>query len=519
VETHPAGQVLFRQQDPSSKVYILCEGEVEVRVCKPEDVPTEGATKKQGSKKMTPRLCSDYNLHSLLTMEQVQSQIEKGFGGRLQETSKGKHFRFLTSEGFSSFSQVSHLGKLVATLKAPRCFGEASPTSNLPRNASILCKTEVRVITLAKHTFQRAMMEVMARLRFFNDRLPGSNNPALSQRHPSTLFRDRSFPAGYVFMNEGISMSEPAIYLIKSGTVEFRRYRACSENPAYVLSGAPLDESSWQRTAARPPTGVAGSRRAASAALRRGMLASRSGRKQRTPRADFGEEICYDELGSEGIFCSLPFFPMTTGEPFTVVAKGPVECFHAGGSSMQKMPEDVKSKIRKILLKQLKARILRLPPEEIEDEGVYDYLASPGRTSSSFYKNLEESPRRRVTYQEYLESVVREFEDEAKPPKESEMEGQATASETKSGLAKGRSSMMSSAGSLGSRPSVAFADTIDDMSEDEKASQKHRALPGLHKENKWLQRGATHQLVARGGGPKMNITKSLELSHSKTMRA
>lgn len=47
--------------------------------------------------------------------------------------------------------------------------------------------------------------------------------------HPSKSFSLQSFPQGFQFTYEGIVMTEPAIYVLKSGRVEFRRYRRGSE--------------------------------------------------------------------------------------------------------------------------------------------------------------------------------------------------------------------------------------------------------------------------------------------------
>jgi len=386
----PAGQVIFRQQDPPGNCYILCEGAVDIYKCGPEAVPREGEARKL-KRIMTPRTCTMFDLSQMYTLIDAKRAAKGVF-------SQGA--RYLTLEKFSSYCKNSVLGPKVATLTAPACFGELALKNTAPRAATVKCKTACRLIVLEKQHVLGVLFEVMAKIRFFNDRLPGIKDIEYRMDHPSQHFHLRTFPPGYQFLYEGIVMTEPAIYVLKSGSVEFRRYRRVSQNPAYVLSNLPMVESSWKSLTARPRTGVAGSTKSIPPPV------SRSGKH--TPRENLGEEVVCDEMLDEGVFCTLPFFPLFSVEPFTVVATTHIQVFHAGAEKVRKMPADALSGIRKHLLLSLKERIRKLPEEVAEvDTQLFNI------TGEGFYKNILDDARKHMikykpTYEEHLQKLKQE---------------------------------------------------------------------------------------------------------------
>lgn len=387
----PPGQVIFRQRDPPGNCYVLCEGTTDVYICSQEFLPQEGE-KRKVKNKMTPRTCLMYDLSQLFTLVDAKRAGKGVFT---------KDSRFLTLEKFSSFDKDSMLGKKVASLDAPAVFGELALKNTQPRAATIACKTACRLMILEKNHLMGVLTDVMARIHFFNDRLPGVTDGEYRIDHPSKHFSLRAFPQGFQFMYEGIVMTEPAIYVLKSGTVEFKRYRRVSHNPAYVLSHLPLVESSWKSRTARPRTGVAGSQTSKKS---RGQ----SGRKH-TPREDLGEEVVCDIMEDEGVFCTLPFFPLHCVEPFSVVASSPIEVFHAGGQDVKKIAADSLASIRKHLLWQLKERIRKLP-EEVAESETAQMFDTRGET---FYKTISKQGRKhlvqyKITYEEHVQRLKKQ---------------------------------------------------------------------------------------------------------------
>ncbi|OLP76853.1 hypothetical protein AK812_SmicGene43157, partial [Symbiodinium microadriaticum] len=213
-------------------------------------LPREGERRKL-KRTMTPRTCTMFDMREFTTLVEAM-RGSKGFR---------KDQRYLTLERFSCFCKASVLGPCVVTLEAPACFGELALKNTQPRAATVKCRTKCRLMILEKQHVLHVLTEVMARVRFFNDRLPGIGDAEYRMDHPCQYFSLRKFPQGYQFTHEGIVMTEPALYVLKSGALEFRRYRRTSQNPVYVLSHLPMVESAWKSVAARPRTGVAGSKR------------------------------------------------------------------------------------------------------------------------------------------------------------------------------------------------------------------------------------------------------------------
>lgn len=387
----PAGQIIFRQRDPPGNCYVLCEGTTDVWICGHELLTQEGERRKV-KQKMTPRTCTMFDLSQLFTLVDAK-RAGKGVFNQAS--------RFLSLEKFSSFDKDSILGKKVASLEAPAVFGELALKNTQPRAATIKCKTKCRLMVLEKNHLMGVLTDVMARIHFFNERLPGVKDGEYRMDHPSKFFSLRTFPQGFQFMYEGIVMTEPAIYVIKSGSIEFKRYRRVSHNPAYVLSHLPLVESSWKSRTARPRTGVAGSQTSKKS---RGQ----SGRKH-TPREDLSEEVICDTMVDEGVFVTLPFFPLHCVEPFTVVASSPLEVFHAGGQEVRKIAADSLSSIRKHLLWQLKERIRKLPEDVAESETV-EMFETRGE---AFYKTIAREGRHhlvqhKLPYEEHVQRLKKQ---------------------------------------------------------------------------------------------------------------
>lgn len=110
-------------------------------------------------------------------------------------------------------------------------------------------------------------------------------------------------------------------------------------------------------------------------------------------------------MREEGVFCTLPFFPLFCEELFSVVAASPVEVFHIASDNIKKLGADYVPLLRKHLLLQLKERIRKLPSDVAEvGEDAAQAFDSKGHP---FYKAILEEARRhhrkyKPTYEEHI---------------------------------------------------------------------------------------------------------------------
>ncbi|CAE8609659.1 unnamed protein product [Polarella glacialis] len=365
VEDVPKGQVIFRQGDAPGNCYVVMSGNISVCIAREVPGPTE-KSKRDGCS--TPRLA-----HDLTGLKTIQEEIdffakrEQDKPGRLpaKKHKKEERCRYKTLEGFHSFDEDSFLGPEVGVLGPGAVFGEKALEEDHPRAASTRCRSNCRFLIIDSKVYTKVAGEIMEKVHYFSNHLPGLRNLGYRLRHPSIHFQEQSISEGFTFLFEGIHASEAVIYLIRSGIVEFRRYRNSTENPAYVLSSQPLQSSSWKSRCGRPVTGVAGSDRTMTAS---GGPPSRGvSMKGRVRPKLLGRQVTWDMMDS-GAFCSLPFFPISSPEPFTAVAVTPMEVYIARGSHAEKLlrDQDLMHSLCGLLLGQIKDRVRRLPLEELD---------------------------------------------------------------------------------------------------------------------------------------------------------
>lgn len=429
-----AGQVIFRQGDPPGDCYIVLSGSIAVLVNKGDNqksLPTHRGehvsdrlstwtsyvehtkTKSLDREKI---LIKHANMLSKAAMlgpvefataqeaveaertkcSQVLSQPKATVGcyaeGRLSlkktraSTMSNQMMqdmlRFRTSEGFSSFTEASKLGDQVVVLGKGVVFGELALRNNKPRAATIRCLEECEFLVIGKDMFTQILAEVNAKLRYLDEHVPGMKQLGYKLNRPSALFTDRSFPAGHCFFYEGITASSAELFILRKGTIEFRRYRSNTDNPAYVLSHRPLETTSWHSFCERPRTGVAGSQ--AGLSMNRtgsrgptGGSANQGGRGliigPSPPASRAGRQVVYDTIRQDTSFSSLLFFPMLCPEPFTVVAVTPVEVYHCGSMQSEQLAPTMKKTIRNHLLSDLRHRVRNLAERLDEFQLVFDF--------------------------------------------------------------------------------------------------------------------------------------------------
>eukprot|EP00930_Biecheleria_cincta_P077200 TRINITY_DN6447_c0_g1_i1.p1 TRINITY_DN6447_c0_g1~~TRINITY_DN6447_c0_g1_i1.p1 ORF type:complete len:1121 (-),score=248.96 TRINITY_DN6447_c0_g1_i1:57-3023(-) len=413
-------QVLFRQGDPPGDCYVVAEGSIDIFIFKEVDAL---GRKVRARDFPTPR--SEDDPTRLKTINQEYEHFKKTF--ETQEARKnpgnvsefevwGKAARYSTTEGNSAFGEVSKYGEKVATLSRGAVVGELALQNNKPRAATVRCSTDCVFLVLSKDVFQRVLGALVDKMRFFNANLPGLSKLQYRENHPSILFHRRIFPAGYKFLFEGIFAIEPALFLLFSGSVEFRRFRNSTDNFAYsqghkpLMDSKPLDQvlgGLSPRAAAAAATGLQeGSNRASLqsptiAGRRNAIMELPPGIEHLHERLKMGIEAAPAEglgghqldvttaplsrteknvagptawtrpasrsssqvtcgvSGDADVFCTMPFLPMALAEPFTVVAASNVEAYHIGGSDCDKLPPKLHMELRKHLVQKMDATLRR----------------------------------------------------------------------------------------------------------------------------------------------------------------
>lgn len=377
-------QVLFRQGDPPRDCYVVVEGSIEIFIFK--EVDGDGKKAKRSSHP-TPRSEQEDPKKLSTIREEIdyhEKRAEATGSGKtrkdLQVWTKGA--RYASTEGNSSFGEASRYGVKVATLTNGAVVGELALQNNVPRAATVRCSEDCVFLLITKDVFQRVLGALVEKMRFFNFNLPGLSKMQYRENHPSILFQRRVFPAGYKFLFEGIFAIEPALFMLFSGAVEYRRFRKTSDNFAYLQGHKPLIDSRpveevlsnlsprvpepgsgsvMQRMSLAAISSEAGSllerdpdasARTSSSRLGAEQLAGPTALWTRPLSRSQSQVTCNNSSDAE-VFCTMPFLPMGIAEPFTVVAVSNVEAYHIGGPNCDKLPPKLVSELRKHLLKKM----------------------------------------------------------------------------------------------------------------------------------------------------------------------
>lgn len=233
-----------------------------------------------------------------------------------------------TVDGFSRYHEESFLGIQVNTLEAGSLLGELALMNDQPRTATVQCLADCKLLVIRRNDFDNVLKEEMIRkgddkLRFLIDHLPGMRDVAVPKNgknvHPCYFFRKATFPRGHSFLSEGVA-TEPAIYVVCRGLVEFRR-------------AAPGSRAGSSRAQCALPTGM---RRPKSSTGLLGRIHS-----SQLPGQNAVEEkptgiTRHGVLVAGGVFGTLP---ISAKEPFTVVvASTACEVFYLAGADIAKLP-------------------------------------------------------------------------------------------------------------------------------------------------------------------------------------
>mmetsp|Transcript_69097 Transcript_69097/g.131845 ORF Transcript_69097/g.131845 Transcript_69097/m.131845 type:complete len:962 (+) Transcript_69097:139-3024(+) len=135
------GDVVFRQGDPGCNCYIILDGQVGVYQHKPRfclNFPT-------------PR--TRFPLESFITKAEERKLHANDDPAGLVQSESLMHYRWVTHEGFSTFSANSTLGDCIAKLEGGSLFGELALMNNAPRACSIKAHQQCHMLTIGKEDY------------------------------------------------------------------------------------------------------------------------------------------------------------------------------------------------------------------------------------------------------------------------------------------------------------------------------------------------------------------------------
>eukprot|EP00929_Paragymnodinium_shiwhaense_P096993 TRINITY_DN58760_c0_g2_i1.p1 TRINITY_DN58760_c0_g2~~TRINITY_DN58760_c0_g2_i1.p1 ORF type:complete len:525 (+),score=127.65 TRINITY_DN58760_c0_g2_i1:46-1620(+) len=279
-------EILFRQGDPSKDCYLILSGSVEVRVRpEPSDsprVPPPGLSFEEQeadlklAEQQRPRLCSlarCFRAFSGAQAEEDEEGVKQAWAEPKAEKSNGKiqnknkvktpeemwlekpdlvpyeRRRYFVTEGHSSFTVNSKLGKRLATLGRNAVVGDFGVITNRPRSASVKVLEDCMFLVFPKEDITNMAQDFevarfVARRMFFQqvpgfkeyDKLhwnPGDELSAERPLHPCEQFREENFKQGHEVLSQDV-MADPVIVIVKTGEVAFRRPTGLLPKPCFT---------------------------------------------------------------------------------------------------------------------------------------------------------------------------------------------------------------------------------------------------------------------------------------------
>jgi len=234
--------------------------------------------------------------------------------------------RYKTTDGFSTFHDDSTIGNRVSMLGEGEVFGERALANQGTREASVKCLTPCEFVVVDFASYQTVLRERAARAQFFAQMVAGCDGNACF------YFEKDTFAKGHVLLDEGIT-TEPRIFIIEKGSVEFRR----CEGESPFQGGGTMDDPAKE--------------------YQKSTLCRSTSRSQTSRLA-----LQYDSLTAGDMFGSLGAVPVhKTYEPFSVVVTSE-ECVvhYTTTTSIQLIPADMMKPMRDILINGLITRLCRL---------------------------------------------------------------------------------------------------------------------------------------------------------------
>lgn len=232
------GDVVFRQGDRPARLYYVVSGKVGVLISGPDKPKTPPYTKAKSLEEEEEKHSSKFSLDYWLLKFGFLATDDKL--RRAQEADRNNYAIFsrkFTYEQMSTNALASTYGNQVAVLGPGKCFGEMALRNDDRRNATIKCLTDCEFLAVHKEDFD---VKLCDKLCFIQKAVPGFKNFEFAgdpKFHPGNMFESKLYEKGEVLLEEAAG-GRPGIYIIRTGTVSFRR------NVLFTL-GAQRDRRTW----------------------------------------------------------------------------------------------------------------------------------------------------------------------------------------------------------------------------------------------------------------------------------
>jgi len=234
------GQLVYREDDPAQNCYIITDGLVHLHTNNQQVLQGDRAGPPEERRRLsrsgfTPR--GSYNPESYSTLTEAKAS-------RARSTEKHRARRYRTAEGHSTFSEDSQLGNYYAVHKAEETgcfFGQGSLAAEECKwDHTAKCLKTCHFLVIRSRDYRTCLKRAKSCHTFFSLNLPGLKQNPDVRPHPNDFFHPEVVSAGHHFLEEGMSMLEPSVYIIFKGQVALKRFRVSAGNPGWLLGGRPM---------------------------------------------------------------------------------------------------------------------------------------------------------------------------------------------------------------------------------------------------------------------------------------
>mmetsp|Transcript_25155 Transcript_25155/g.58426 ORF Transcript_25155/g.58426 Transcript_25155/m.58426 type:complete len:840 (+) Transcript_25155:97-2616(+) len=278
------GKVLFRQGDPAGNAYVLLSGEVGIYVLRDDQEQKEKEEAKDDPvefeyetarpkcdpariKKVASAVLAAIRMKREGSVKTAQAsnepdgagaealaRVNSGPCGSERSTSTAKMEVHMTVEGYSCYGEDTNLGERVGAIGPGEFFGEIALIYGQVRSATIKCLQDSELLVVKGDDFnelckKRMLQQSDDKLKFLVQHVPGLRDHQVRRRangqtkDVSHCWRRVTFPKGHTFLSQG-SRSQPALYVVTTGTVEFLRNvqpaSSSTARPLRTAAGLPL---------------------------------------------------------------------------------------------------------------------------------------------------------------------------------------------------------------------------------------------------------------------------------------
>lgn len=341
-------EVIFRQGDPSIDCYSIMRGAVRTYI---RQDGRQRSPRSLAASKAVPRKPLDHSVSHIDLQSPSRLRCSLSFCCCRRSTPVAAPIepkRYLTAEGYNTYSKRSDLGKKRVDLHVGDLFGELGLMNDQPRSASIQCLEPCKFLVVPKHEFvdmfaSRLKNHANTKYSFFHDNVPGFHSWATENlvtthedargkivfsrdKHPADAFEETTEVKGHQFLTEG-KVAEPTIVVVKKGEVAFfrktvvlpRKVSQAKEDCRLFQTREP--HKKWERS-----------------------------------------HQVWQVLGDGQIFCSLQMFGLPFVEPFSAeVMSEECSVFSVSGASLQRIPLRILNAIKAHTTSTMKPLLWRSP--------------------------------------------------------------------------------------------------------------------------------------------------------------